>query len=269
VIIPSADGTRSTHLERLLRQLREQPFQQLETIVVRGDRRQGRAINTAAAIARGRILITMDDDTQLGDPHVIEKLAAAFAAEPTIGIAGVANCPPPDASRIVRQAMLELPRRSSPLVDSITDSDMAEHPCLAIRKDLFYKVGGELELIPRGLDPYLRREVRRLGYRVVVVPNTWIHHLLPSTLQGILRQYFRNGTGAAYAQKFYREFVIEQAEAHRQAVSSRTSLVRRAIRYAFHILRAMLTFQWVYVGTLLTYATGYLWGWVTLREDSL
>ncbi len=269
VIIPSLNGTRSHHLAGLLRQLREQPFQQLEAIVVQGDRRQGRAINTAAAIARGHILITMDDDTQLGDPHVIEKLVAAFAAEPTIGIAGVSNCAPPNGSAIVRRAMRELPRRSSPLVESITDSDMAEHPCLAIRKDLFYRVGGEHEWIPRGLDPYLRREVRRHGYRVVIIPDAWIHHLLPATFTGILRQYFRNGLGAAYVQKFYPEFVIEQAEAHDQAVSDRTSLVRRTSQYAGRFLNALISGRWIYLGTLLTYAAGYVWGWRTLREDSL
>jgi glycosyltransferase involved in cell wall biosynthesis len=269
ILIPTADGARGGYLDQLLRQLEEQTEQRFEVIVVEGDRRQGRAINTGAAIARGEILVTMDDDTRIGHPELLERILRAFEDDPTIGIAGVANLPPADAPWVVRRAMRELPRRSSPLVDRVTDSDLAEHPCLGIRREVFYRVGGEHEWIPRGLDPYLRREVRRLGYRVVVIPNAWIHHLLPPTLGGILRQYFRNGMGAAYVRKFYPAFVIEQATAHGEAVRERTSLVRRALLYLGRILFSFITLRWIYLGTLLTYAAGYLWGTLTLREESL
>ncbi len=267
VIIPSADATRSHHLDRLVKQLWDQPFRSLEVITVQGDRRQGRAVNTAAAIARGSLLITMDDDTRLSDPYLIQKLVAVFDADPTIGIAGVSNQVPDDAPRIVRRAMAQLPRRSSALVQTVTDSDLAEHPCLAIPTDLFRRIGGELEVMPRGLDPYLRGEVRRLGYRVVVIPDTWIHHLLPPTGWGILRQYFRNGMGAAYAQKFHPEFVIEQAVSHNQPVRTHTSLPGRALRYLGRTAQAVFSARWIYLGTLVTYAAGYAWGWCVLRED--
>lgn len=269
VLIPTADGARGGYLRQLLRQLEEQTEQRFEVIVVEGDRRQGRALNTAAAIARGEILVTMDDDTRIGHPKLLERILRVFEEDPTIGIAGVANLPPADAPWVVRRAMRELPRRSSPMVDRVTDSDLAEHPCLGIRRELFYRVGGEHEGIPRGLDPYLRREVRRLGYRVVVIPNAWIHHLLPPTLGGILRQYFRNGVGASYVRKFYPEFVIEQATSHGRPVREHTSLARRGLLYLGRILLSLLTLRWIYLGTLLAYAAGYLWGTLTLREESL
>ncbi len=269
VVIPVAGAGRRALLDALLRQLNEQTEQRFEVILVHGDRRQGRAINTGAAAARGELLVTMDDDTRLGCPELLERLLQVFHNDPTVGIAGVANLPPPDGPWVVRRAMKELPRRSSPPVDRVTDSDMAEHPCLAIPRELFLRVGGEHEWIPRGLDPYLRREVRRLGYRVVVIPGAWIHHLLPPTLPGILRQYFRNGVGAAYVRKFYPEFVIEQATAHGRPVPDRTSLARRGLRYAYNLLASFVTLRWIYLATLLTYATGYVWGTLTLREDSL
>jgi len=268
ILIPTADGARGGYLDRLLHQLEEQTEQRFEVIVVEGDRRQGRAINTGAAIARGEILVTMDDDTRIGHPELLERILRAFEEDPSIGIVGVANLPPADAPWVVRRAMREIPRRSSPLVDRVTDSDLAEHPCLGIRRDVFYRVGGEHEWIPRGLDPYLRREVRRLGYRVVVIPDAWIHHLLPPTLRGILRQYFRNGVGAAYVRKFYPQFVIEQATSHGEPVQEKTSLLRRGFRYLGRIALSLVTFRWIYLGTLLTYAAGYLWGSLTLREDS-
>ncbi len=269
IVIPTADGARGGGLARLLEQLRRQTFQRFEAIVVEGDRRQGRAINTAAAIARGEILVTMDDDTRLGHDDLLARIVGAFEADATIGIAGVANLVPPDAPWIVRRAMRELPRRTSRPVTRVTDSDMAEHPCLAIRRDLFYRVGGEHEWIPRGLDPYLRREVRRLGYRVVVLPGAWIHHLLPPTLAGILRQYFRNGVGAAYVRKFCPALVIDQALDHGRE-PPRTPYVARVVRYLGRLAIACLTLRWVYLAALTSYALGYAWGLRSLvREDSL
>lgn len=269
IIIPTVDGVRGGNLNRLLAQLDQQSFQQFEVMIVQGDSRQGRAINTAAAMARGGILVTMDDDTSLGPTDLLEKIVNAFYSDESVGIVGVSNLESKDAPWIVRRAMRELPRRTSPLVDFVVDSDMAEHPCLAIRRDIFYRVGGEHERIPRGLDPYLRREVRRLGYRVVVIPSVWIHHLLPSTLRGIVRQYFRHGVGAAYVQKFFPEFVIEQAERHQQRLSEGTSLPRRVLRYAKRITGALLSGKWIHLATLFSYAAGYVWGILTLRENSL
>jgi glycosyltransferase involved in cell wall biosynthesis len=268
IIIPTADGRRGGNLAQLLAQIEQQTFQQFEIILVVGDRRQGRAINLAAAISRGDILLTMDDDTRLGREDLIERIVAAFAADSTIGIAGVSNSVPADAPWVIRRAMRELPRRSSAAVREMTDSDMAEHPCLAIRKEIFYRVGGEHELIPRGLDPYLRREVRRLGYRVVIIPGPGIHHLLPGTLGGILRQYFRNGVGAAYVKKFFPSFIIDQALSHRQVPRDR-GLSRRAVRYLGRLAVAFLTLRWIYLGTLISYALGFAWGMRTLAEDSL
>jgi len=268
IIIPTVDGRRGGNLAHLLAQIERQTFQRFEIILVVGDRRQGRAINLAAALACGGILLTLDDDTHLDREDLIERIVAAFAADSTIGIAGVSNTVPADAPWVVRRAMRELPRRTSAAVRAVTESDMAEHPCLAIRKEIFYRVGGEHELIPRGLDPYLRREVRRLGYRVVVIPGPGIHHLLPGTLGGILRQYFRNGVGAAYVQKFFPSFVIDQALSHRQTPRNR-GLSRRAARYLSRLAIAFLTFRWIYLGTLISYAMGYAWGMRTLMEDSL
>lgn len=269
VIIPTADGRRGGNLARLLAQLDEQTLQEFEVIIVEGDRRQGRAINTAAAIARGEFLVTFDDDTRLGPADLLEQIVSAFDANDQLGIIGVANLVPPQAPWIVRRAMLELPRRSSRLVAEVVDSDMAEHPCLGIRRDLFYRVGGEHERIPRGLDPYLRREVRRLGYRVAVIPHAWIHHLLPPTLTGMLRQYFRNGVGAAYVKRFYPEMVIDQPDDHQRDVPQAPSFAARGGRYLARLAAAVCTLRLLYLGTLVAYAGGYVWGLLTLREGSL
>ena len=268
VIIPTADGRRGGHLDRLLAQLTRQTCQRTEVIVVAGDRRQGRAINTGAALARGDLLVTMDDDTRIGHDDLLQRIVEAFDGDASIGMAGVSNLVPADVPWVVKRAMRELPRRTSEPVAAVTDSDMVEHPCLAVRRDVFRRVGGEHEWIPRGLDPYLRREVRGCGYRVVVLPHAWIHHLLPGTLRGILSQYYRNGVGAAYVAKFYPEFVIDQALEHDRAVPP-TDARQRTGRYAGRLVAALATFRWIYLATLVAYGAGYAWGKRTLRKDSL
>ena len=130
-----------------------------EVIVVRGDPRQGRAINVAAVIAQGRYLLTLDDDTSLPDSMTFGKLVAVMEKHPEIGIAGGNNVIPTDASPFVRRVMQELPRRSWDPVQEIIDSDLAEHPCMIMGAEDFRFIGGENELIPRGLDPYLRQEI--------------------------------------------------------------------------------------------------------------
>ncbi len=250
VIIPTSDAYRGGYFPKLLDQLREQSFQNFETIIIKGDTRQGRAINTGAAMARGDILITLDDDTKLGHNRVFQNLVDVLMTNHDIGMAGVSNTIPEDASWFVKRIMSEVPRRSSKLVDKITDSDMAEHPCAGFPKQVFYDIGGEHELIPRGLDPYLRSELRKAGYRMVVIPDSWIHHLPPASLRKLLRQFFRNGKGSAYAQKFDPQWTIDTPNGHVGKFKERKSLPYRIIRHLGSMTIAFLRLRWIYLSTL-------------------
>ena len=260
VIIPTFDGFRGGYLSRLIEQLKLQTFQDFEVIIVKGDPRQGRAINKAAEIARGDILITLDDDTRLGSTSVFDSLVSALRQNPQIGMAGVSNLIPRDASWFVRRVMTELPRRDSSLVDKITDSDMAEHPCCAIPKEVFYRVGGEREDIIRGLDPYLRQVIRAAGLRVVVIPHTWIHHLPPSSLRSLLRQFFRNGAFSAWGREVCKETPIEVPDGHISDYKTQRSILFRLFRFAWRIPHSLITFKFIYFFTLWAYMFGYFYG---------
>ena len=265
VIIPTRDADCGGNFAKLLEDIRRQSLQQHEVIIVKGDTRQGRAINTGAALARAEILVTLDDDARLGDGRVFERLLAVMRAHPDIGMAGAPNLIPDDAPWLVRAAMEQLPRKRTPPVREITDSDLAEHGCLAIRKSVFYQVGGEHEWLPRGLDPYLRSRVRQAGYRVVVIPDAWYHHLPPRTMQALARQAFRNGAQAAYCQKFFPEDVIETPAHHTGVFPEQVAFPRRAVRYAVHIMTAFVTLRWIYLLERLVYAAGFLYGFLTAR----
>lgn len=258
VVIPTSDGAREGYLPELLDQLREQDLKDFEVLVVVGDTRQGRAINTAADLARGEILVTFDDDSRLADRSTLRRLVEGMLSEPGIGMAGGSNQAPPNATGLTRRVMEELPRRSSPPVERVTDSDMAEHPCLAMPLSAFQAVGGENELIPRGLDPYLRMAFREGGYRVVVVPGVVYHHLPPTTLPGLLRQFYRNGAQSRYCSQLYPEWVYDTLEKHSDTPAPRVPTPVRALRLLGGVLQNVVQGRWLYVACRVSYALGWL-----------
>mgnify|MGYP000285863118 CR=1 FL=1 len=269
IIIPTADATRDGLLPSLLKQLEEQTFRNFEIIVITGDTRQGRAINCGAQLAEGKYLVTFDDDTKIGRDDLLEKMLFHIEQHTDIGMAGVANIIPENAPFFIRRLMKELPRRTSPIVYKIVDSDMAEHPCCIIPRDVFIQVGGENEKIPRGLDPYLRQEIRKAGYRVVVLPDLYIHHLPPRTFGKFVRQFYRNGKMAAYVNKFYPEFVVELASQHGKKVNEKRPIPIRIISYISRILKALFTLKIFYLLSLKLYLTGYIVGYITLNEKDV
>ena len=266
LIIPTADGHRDGRLPALLRQLEQQNYQNFEIIIVQGDPRQGRAINIGADIARGDYLLTMDDDTSLADEASIQRLVAAAENDATIGMAGGINIIPDRAPFFVKLAMKQLPRRTAPDVDQITPSDLAEHPLLLIRKDVFKKTGGENELLPRGLDPYLRAECRKAGYQVVVVPKAYYSHLPPATPGKLIRQFFRNGKMSAYCNIFFPEWLIETPNQHVDEFVERRPLAYRVFRHMANLALNCIRGRWIYLTVYLAYAMGFGWGCIRFKN---
>jgi len=252
-------------LDQLIELVEAHPYR-FEIIVVKGDPRQGRAINIGAAVARGKYLMTLDDDTSLPDPDTFTKLVAVMDAHPEIGMAGGNNVVPPDASPFMRRVMTEIPRRSWKPVRDITDSDLAEHPCLIMRTAEFKKVGGENELIPRGLDPYLREEFRKLEKRVVVVPGVIYHHLPPNNLNKLLRQFYRNGRQAAYTNRNFPQWVIETPPNH-GSFRNRLPLCMRIFRFPLRLLRALITIKPIWFLCEVAYALGFSCEFVTKKSN--
>jgi len=266
VIIPTSDGYRNGLFPTLLKQLSEQTFQDFETIIIKGDSRQGRAINTGADMARGKYLLTLDDDISLASKDAFEKLLEVLENDKTVGLAGGINVIPEDASHFIKRAMREIPRRASPPVDDLTESDLAEHPLLMIRKDAFKKVGGENELIPRGLDPYLRLKFRQAGFKVVVVPGAYYSHLPPPTFIKLVKQFFRNGKQAAFCNKFYPQWVIETPDSHVKNFAGRRPFLYRAGRYVLNMIKNALRGRWIYITVYKAYALGFIWGYLNIER---
>ncbi len=269
VIIPSLDGYRDGCVPRLLESVEAQSFRDFEVHVIKGVSPQGRAINQGADAARGEVILILDDDSRLADATVFERLIGALDADPSIGMAGASIVLPPEASAFQRRAARQFPRFDTPVVETITDSDLACHGCCAIPKKVFEAIGREREDIVRGLDPDLRVRLRAAGHRVVLVPGARIHHPLPDGWRRLLRMFFRNGKGSAYSKKFQPDTVYETHETlDAAAFKPRTSLAYRIARFPLRLIGALAQGKVQRFAAYCAYACGYAWGMAFAKRKS-
>ena len=269
VIIPSLDGHRGGSVPRLLEGIAAQTLQNFEVHLIKGISPQGKAINEGAARAQGEVLIILDDDTRLADETVFQKLVDTLKGDAAIGMAGASIVLPPEASDFQRRAAEQFPRYMTPVVTEPTDSDLACHGCCAIPRPVFEKVGREREDIIRGLDPDLRVRLRSAGYRVVLVPGAKVFHPLPNGWRSLLRMFFRNGYGSAYARTFHPDSVYETHEKlPLDGFQVRTTFRYRLVRFPLRLLKALFEGNYMRFAAYCAYACGYLWGVCAAKEDT-
>lgn len=262
-VIPSFSRSREENLRALVEDLRGQSFQELEIILVHGVSPQGRAINMGAVQAKGEVLVVIDDDARLGHPRVIENLVSALKADAKIGMAGASILTPETANSFQKKAANQFPRFNMPVVKEVTDSDLACHGCVAFPIQVFKEVGMERENILRGLDPDLRVRIRKAGYRVVLVPDTWAFHPFPESVSKFIRLFVRNGEGSAYIQVFHPELIYDTHEkTASEGFVPKRPLAYRILRYPVRLLQSVLTFQWLRFLGYFVYMFGYAKGLV-------
>lgn len=263
VVIPHFYGSREENLKGLLEDLKGQSFQEMEILIVQGVSPQGRAINEGVRLAKGGILVIIDDDSRMGHSRVIENLVRTIREDPSIGMVGASVVTSEKANSFQKAAGRQFPRFQMPVVQEVTDSDLPGHPCAAFPKEVFIKVGMEREDILRGLDPDLRVRIRRAGYRIVLAPETWIHHPLPENLFQFIRVFLRNGYGSAYLERFYPEINYDTDEAlSSKNFAPKHSFLRRVLRYPVRLGKSLLSFQWIRLLGYSVYLIGYFAGFL-------
>lgn len=263
VVIPHFYQSRDENLKGLLDDLQTQSFKEMEIVIVSGISPQGKAINEGVRRTQGEILVVIDDDSRLGHTKVVENMVRVIQNDPSVGMTGASVVTSEKANWFQKMAARQFPRFEMPVVKEPIDSDLPGHPCAAFRKEVFVKVGMEREDILRGLDPDLRVRIRKAGYRIVLAPDTWIHHPLPKSLLKFVRVFLRNGYGSAYLQVFYPEVNYDTDE----AVDSKTfvakrPLLYRALRYPLRLVKSLVTFQWLRLLGYTVYGLGYLAGFI-------
>ena len=271
LVIPALAGTP----DALLESVRRQTLAPDELVVVRGVRPNGRARNQGVAQTSAPILVFVDDDAVLGDAHVIANLVAPLLADPGIGVTGASKLLPPNAPWFQRWVAREVPRIEHPVVTQPLETN-PDPPsfyceitttCCAMRRTVFAQAGGFDETLVRGVDTEFFVRLRRLGYRFVLVPNTWAYHPAPANLRALLRKHFLYGVG--HAQEVRRD---PQRARGRQLRTPLHALAFIAFRTAIVLPNVFLPYSFAapswkpgfkplkaltsYVGAL-----GYVWGW--------
>lgn len=258
VVIPFFYAEREQNLEGLLSDLRKQTFVDMEIIIVSGVSPQGKAINQGVRVSQGEILVTIDDDSRLGHPEVIENLVRTIRENSNIGMAGASVVIPENANGFQREASKQFPRFNMAVVKEVTDSDLPGHPCAALPKDVFIQIGMERENILRGLDPDLRVRIRQAGYRIVLVPDTWINHPLPDSFFKFMRVFFRNGYGSAYTQRVHPEINYDTDEStSAECFVPKRPFLYRLVRFPLRLAKSLLTLQWIRFLGYMVYIVGY------------
>lgn len=266
VIIPSYDGSRGGNVEKILSDLKNQTFQDFDVDIVTGVKPNGKARNAGVARARADFLLFIDDDTTIGTDLLIENFIRVLEADNRIGLVGASRLLFPEATAFQRKCQTQLMRTEFPVIQSITDSDMATHDCMAMRKSVYLEVGGESDVLQRGTDPDLRFRLRKAGYRIVIAPDTWIYHPVPKTFNDLVTKAYKNGVASAWVFKNYPDMAYEAPEENpgtgkwEPGTDYKKSFAARWARRMYDLLKSFGTGKWLRGCYDTAYIFGYLRG---------
>lgn len=258
VIVPSFDGFRGGNVEKLKEQLNAQTIKPHEIIVVIGVSPNGKARNEGVKKASGDFYVFIDDDVTLGHDRVLKNLVKPFLEKTNVGMTGPSQLIPEDSNRFQRVASKQIPRSLFPVQTKLVDSDMVTHMCLCMPAELFKKVGWENPDIIAGTDPDLRYRVRKAGYRVCVVPDTWAYHPMPETFWKLMKLSYIKGKNSAIVRKTYPELIFELDTGFKKEFEPKKNTVFRILRNTGIILYCILTFKIIRFSVTLIYGLGNL-----------
>jgi GT2 family glycosyltransferase len=153
----------------------------------------------------GEFILFLDDDAELGDEHVLERMLGDMTS-PDIAVVGSSKILPPHSTAFQRRVALEVPRWEFPILDVSVDSNppldrygfsAATTTCCLVRRSAFLVVGGFDERLTTGEDPELFYRLRKAGYRFILAARAWTFHAPPRSLRRLLVKSFEYGVGHA------------------------------------------------------------------------
>lgn len=255
-VIPSRDGFREGNVPGLIQTLRSQTRPPDEIILAVGFSPCGRAHNAGARAAAGEILIFLDDDVMPGTDLLVARLLAALAEVPGAGLVGASQRLPEDANAFARALARGSARAILPVQSAFVETDMATHAAMALRREVYWRAGGEPHDTGRSDDQVLRARVRSLGLKVGVAAGAWVTHPLPASLGPYLAARCRDGMAAAHDARVRPDLIYDTPDAGSAGRPRVTPRPLRALRWGARFLRQAAGLTPVPLGQL-AYAAGY------------
>jgi GT2 family glycosyltransferase len=200
VIVPSLDG----RVQQIEEALHRQTWQPAEVHVSVNIRPNGRARNQGVLKTTSEYLVFIDDDAVPGTNDLIEKLVCRLMDDPSVGITGCARVLPKESPWFQRRVAAEIPRT----VNEIPKNEIETNPplngyghslitttCCAVRRQVFEEAGMFSEALTSGVDTDFFYRIRKLGYRFVMVPDTYVEHPAPASLKSLWKKFQWYGVG--------------------------------------------------------------------------
>ena len=153
----------------------------------------------------------------------------------------------------------------SPIVNKLTDVEVATSQCCAVVKDVFFKLFGFNENIIRGVDPEFSSRIRNAGYRTVLAPHTWCYHYHPDNTGQPVKIHFRDGSAVAYIDIFYPELNVDVNPRGILYFSERKSKIKRIQRFFLAFFDAIFQRRFLLLLAKFIYVIGYFYGIVKYK----
>jgi cellulose synthase/poly-beta-1,6-N-acetylglucosamine synthase-like glycosyltransferase len=222
--------------------------------LIRHRQRAGKSasINHAAQLAKGELLLTIDNDTQL-DPHACWRLAQAFN-DPSVA-AVCANLLVSNRRRNPLTSLQSLEYLLSIGIGKRFLSHIKAISCCSgalsmYRADTFQAVGG-LNVGP-GEDLEITLRLRQAGFNVEFVDNAYGDTAVPQTISGLFKQRLRwDGDALMIRMLMYREWSFKKP-------AERLGHTLQRLDYIFLELIPTLVFPFYLVYLWINFGTGFI-----------
>ncbi len=256
IIIPCKDE--KDNIDGLLQSISSQNiYFETEIIKIGGISPNGKARNSGAEKAKGDILVFLDNDVLLGHPGVLSNLTEPLIADDRIGVCGASQLIPKDANRFQQHYAKEVLHTEHPVVEEAKKVGMVGSACCAVRRKVFFEVGEFNDQLLRGIDVEFCYRVREKGYRVILVPQTWIYHPPPGNLWQSVKLSFRNGKATAFVDRYYPDLNFDVGTGKLIHTLERKSKGYRLLRYFGGVVRSIVFLKPINLISRITYIAGY------------